>query len=118
MYAASKDSSGYFYAGNTSDIKNVYRTMNMSFRDSGAQSIWSSVSARPGGNTEQPVVKATAIQNRLMPNVRGMGLKDAIYLLENMGLKVAIRGRGKVSMQSVAPGTALTKGIIVTLELS
>ena len=118
MYAASKDSTGYFYAGNTNDIKNVYRAMNMSFLDSGAQSTWAFVSAKPGGNTEQPVVKATAIQNRLMPNVRGMGLKDAIYLLENMGLKVAIRGRGKVSMQSVAPGTALTKGIIVTLELS
>lgn len=118
MYATSKDSSGYFYAGNTNDIKNVYRTMNISFRDSGAQSTWANVSARPGSNHEQPVVKATIVQSRLMPNVKGMGLKDAIYLLENMGLKVAIRGRGKVSMQSVAPGTALAKGIIVTLELS
>ncbi len=118
MYASSKDSTGYFYAGNTNDIKNVYTAMNMSFRDSGVQSTWAFVAARPGSTNEQPVVKATAIQNRLMPNVRGMGLKDAIYLLENMGLKVAIRGKGKVSMQSVAPGTALTKGIIVTLELS
>lgn len=118
MYATSKDSSGYFYAGYTNDIKNVYTTMNMSFRDSGEQSSWASVSARPGSYRDQPVVKATTVHNQVMPNVRGMGLKDAIYLLENMGLKVAIRGRGKVSMQSVAPGTALAKGIIVILELS
>jgi cell division protein FtsI (penicillin-binding protein 3) len=39
-------------------------------------------------------------------------------LLENMGVKVAVRGRGKITMQSVAPGTSLTKGVTVILELS
>ncbi|MEI2739810.1 MAG: PASTA domain-containing protein [Chitinophagaceae bacterium] len=44
-----------------------------------------------------------------MPNVRGMGLKDAVYLLENMGLKVAVRGRGKITMQSVSAGNVIGK---------
>ena len=66
----------------------------------------------------QPVAKATTVRQQVMPNVRGMGLKDAVYLLENMGLKVAIRGKGKIAMQSVAPGTELSKGITVILELS
>ena len=53
-----------------------------------------------------------------MPNVKGMGLKDALYLLENMGVKVKISGKGKVSGQSIAPGTALAKGLTVILDLS
>ncbi len=114
LYAAAKDSSGFFYAGYTNDIKNVYKTMNMSYRDSVAKNNWASVYA----NNFQPVIKASNVRHQVMPNVRGMGLKDAVYLLENMGLKVAIRGRGKVTMQSVAPGTALGKGITVILELS
>ena len=114
MYAAKKDSSGFFYAGYSSDIKNVYRTMNVSYADSVAQNSWASVY----NNNYQPVMKAATIRQQVMPNVRGMGLKDAVYLLENMGLKVAIRGRGKITMQSVAPGTALAKGITVILELS
>ena len=113
-YAITKDSSGYFYAGYTNDIKNVYRRMNMSFTDSVTQNNWANVYA----SNYQPVIKATTIREHVMPNVRGMGLKDAVYLLENMGLKVAVRGRGKITMQSVAPGTALAKGVTVILELS
>ncbi len=120
QYAATKDSSGFFYAGNANDIKNIFKTMNMKYRDSVAQNNWATVYASnyPKGSVSQPVIKATTVRQQVMPNVRGMGLKDAIYLLENMGLKVAIRGRGKIAMQSVAPGTALAKGITVILELS
>ena len=53
-----------------------------------------------------------------MPNVKGMGLKDALYLLENIGVKVSVKGKGKVINQSVAPGTALIKDISVMLELA
>ena len=98
----------------TSDIKNVFKTMNVAYRDSVAQNNWSTVYA----NNYQPVIKATNVRQQVMPNVRGMGLKDAVYLLENMGLRVAVRGRGKITMQSVAPGTSLAKGITVILELS
>jgi cell division protein FtsI (penicillin-binding protein 3) len=114
QYAATKDSSAFFYAGYTTDIQHVFKTMNMAYRDSVAQNTWTSVYAR----NDQPVMRSNTVRQQVMPNVRGMGLKDALYLLENMGLKVAIRGRGKITMQSVAPGTALAKGITVILELS
>ena len=114
LYAGVKDSSNYFYAGFTNDIKNVYRTMNVSYTDSVAQNNWSNVYA---GNY-QPVIKTNNVRQQVMPDVKGMGLKDAIYLLENMGVKVAVRGRGKITTQSVAPGTSLAKGITVILELS
>jgi hypothetical protein len=41
----------------------------------------------------------------LVPNVLGMGLKDAIYILENRGLRVRIQGNGMVKRQSLQPGT-------------
>lgn len=114
LYVAKKDSSSYYYAGYSTDIKNVFGTMNMRYTDSVAQNSWTSVFS----NNYQPVMKATTIRNQVMPNVRGMGLKDALYLLENMGVKVAIKGKGKINNQSIAPGTALAKGISVMLELS
>jgi cell division protein FtsI (penicillin-binding protein 3) len=114
LYAAVKDSAAYFYAGFTNNIKNVYKAMNMGYSDSAAQNSWSSVYAV----NYQPVMKANVIRRQTMPNVKGMGLGDAIYLLENMGVKVSVKGKGKIISQSVAPGSALAKGITVLLELS
>ncbi len=114
LYAAKKDSTSYYYAGYSKDIKNVFATMNMRYTDSVAQNDWTSVFS----SNYQPVMKATTIRKQVMPNVRGMGLKDALYLLENMGVKVAVIGKGKINNQSIAPGTALPKGVTVMLELS
>lgn len=114
MYATVKDSSGYFYAGLTNDLKNVYREMNVSYTDSSAENTWSSVYA----SNYRPVMKATSVRQLVMPNVKGMGLKDAVYLLENMGVRVSVKGKGKIISQSVAPGVTLAKGITVMLELS
>ena len=113
-YAIAKDSSAYFYAGFTSDIKNVYRTMNINYSDSATQDKWSHVYAI----NYQPVVKTNNVHQHVMPNVRGMGLKDAICLLENMGVKISVKGKGRIISQSVAPGTTLAKGITIILELS
>lgn len=52
-----------------------------------------------------------------VPSVVGMGLKDAIFLLENKGMKVAFSGSGRVLSQSVIPGTKIVKGQVVTLVL-
>ena len=113
QYEAGKDSSNYFYAGNANDIKNVYKTLSVNYSDSVRQSNWGTAFA----NNYQPVIKEMNVSRSVMPDVRGMGLKDAVYLLENMGLKVKANGRGKVMVQSVQVGTALTKGMTVYVEL-
>ena len=113
QYAVRKDSSNYFYAGLTSDIKNIYSTMNVGFTDSAAQNELSRVYSV----NFQPVVKANSVRMKVMPDVRGMGLKDAVYLLENMGVKVSVQGKGKITIQSVAPGTTIDKGVTVFLNL-
>jgi cell division protein FtsI (penicillin-binding protein 3) len=45
------------------------------------------------------------VSDKTVPSVVGMGLKDALYLLENRGCRVRVEGVGKVRRQSLAPGT-------------
>ncbi|MBP5257395.1 MAG: transpeptidase family protein [Prevotella sp.] len=59
----------------------------------------------------------TLSDNGHVPNVRGMGARDAVYLLENRGIKVRLRGRGKVQKQSVGPGEKIKPGMTCELSL-
>ncbi|MBQ3917661.1 MAG: PASTA domain-containing protein, partial [Bacteroidales bacterium] len=52
-----------------------------------------------------------------VPDVRGLGVMDAVYELENAGYKVVWHGNGHVSRQDPASGTKYTEGNTVTLEL-
>jgi len=52
-----------------------------------------------------------------VPDVVGMALNDAIYLLENAGLRVKVSGSGKVTDQSQRPGMQLIKGTAIELKL-
>lgn len=81
------------------------------------------------GNMAQPYANATVgdqhvylkpvnIQKGSVPDVRGMGLKDALYLLENAGLKVMVQGKGKVTSQSLQPGQAIGKDNSIAIQLS
>jgi len=54
----------------------------------------------------------------LVPDVTGMGLRDAILLLERAGLQVSVTGRGTVRKQSVVPGSPVVRGQHVIIELS
>jgi cell division protein FtsI (penicillin-binding protein 3) len=114
-----KDSSAYYYAGFANDIKNVYKSLMVGYRDSVQQANWSTVSAgnnslNPAG---EPVIRGKNLNSNLMPDLRGMGLKDVISLLENKGMKVRANGKGKVLVQSVQAGTALSRGMTVFVEL-
>ena len=57
------------------------------------------------------------IKSGYVPDVRGMGARDAVYLLKRAGLNVKIEGRGKVVHQSVKPGTRVTKGRKIKIKL-
>lgn len=53
-----------------------------------------------------------------VPDVTGMGARDAVFMLESRGLKVKLDGRGKVESQSVLPGTKIRKGAVCVLKLN
>ena len=62
----------------------------------------------------------TAVANvarHIMPDVTGMGARDAVYELERRGVKVVIHGRGKVKSQTVTAGKALKPGTTCELFL-
>ena len=52
-----------------------------------------------------------------VPDVTGMGAKDAVYLLESRHIKARIKGRGKVKSQSIHAGTAVKQGMVCELIL-
>ena len=58
------------------------------------------------------------VKYEVIPDVRGMTLRDAIYVLENLGLEVQVKGRGRVSTQSRTPGGRIAKGSTIKLQLS
>ena len=63
-------------------------------------------------------LKETKFIDNLVPNVRGMGAKDAVYLLESKGMNVRLNGTGKVISQSIMQGTRIVKNQTITLKLS
>ena len=57
------------------------------------------------------------VNRRQVPNVKGMGARDAVYLLEEKGLRVRLSGMGKVVSQSISPGATIQKGQTISLTL-
>ena len=54
----------------------------------------------------------------VMPDVSNMGARDALFLLESMGLKVRLNGVGRVHGQSIPKGQAIVPGAVCTLQLN
>lgn len=75
---------------------------------------WGHASVDSLAKVEITSVKA---ESGVMPDVRGMGLKDALFLLENNGLRVHFSGTGAVSQQSIPPGTRVSAGAAVSITL-
>jgi len=63
-------------------------------------------------------LKPQTVYRGMVPDVTGMALQDAVYLLENQGLAVQILGKGKVQKQSLTPGTKIYRGQNIILQLS
>jgi len=109
-----KDSSNYLYAGATEDLKEVMEKLKLKYRDSAKTEEWASMYAV----NYQPVLNNRKVANNIMPDMRGVGLKDALFLLENRKMKVVFHGRGKVTSQSIEPGTYVSNHQTVILELN
>ena len=109
-----KDSSRFYYAGSTRDLKTVISTIGLDYKDSAGKNEWSHLYA----SNDRTVLNKEMITRQTIPNVKGMGLKDALYLLESMDLRVEAKGKGKVKTQSMEPGAALRKNETITLQLN
>ncbi len=89
-------------AGSKEDIKESLSWLGLGFDTAPDVADWGVIIAKDSlGITMQN----RAVGDKNIPSVVGMGLKDAIYLLENRGCRVRVEGVGKVRRQSLAPGT-------------
>jgi cell division protein FtsI (penicillin-binding protein 3) len=66
---------------------------------------------------DQVIVKKRDLNSNQVPNVIGMGAKDAVYALEDIGLSVNLVGRGAVFSQSITAGSPVSKGQTITIQL-
>ncbi|MBO4906192.1 MAG: transpeptidase family protein [Bacteroidaceae bacterium] len=68
-------------------------------------------------NPETNLQRIDTIQCDKVPNVVGMGARDAVVLMERCGLMVQLHGSGSVSSQSIPAGSTVTRGQQVVLTL-
>ncbi|MBU7578402.1 MAG: transpeptidase family protein, partial [Flavihumibacter sp.] len=110
------DSSKFRYAGANEKMKTVMQTLSLPYKDSAAQTDWAVLEA---DENYRSVVKALdAKSSGQMPDLKGMGLRDALFLLEERKLKVQVKGKGKVISQSLPPGSMIQPKQTITIELN
>jgi cell division protein FtsI (penicillin-binding protein 3) len=108
------DSAAYLYAGYAADMKKILADLDMNFKDSSGKMEYNIMAAE----NYQPVLKGQDLAKNSMPDMKGMGLKDVLYLLENRSIKVLAKGKGKVIAQSINAGLPIAKGQTVVVELN
>lgn len=101
-------------SGFKDQLKVVFSDLEIPFTDEAPNNHWTST----WRNNELVELKDRKIVENLVPNVSGMCLKDALFLLENAGLDVVINGRGTVRGQSILPGVRVKDGDRIVLEMS
>ena len=99
--------------GYRADINEVLKNLDVRYRRT-SDDDW--VATRESGDTVS--LAGIKIQEGLVPDVRGMSLRDAIFLLENTGLRIKVNGKGKVLRQSPEQGVRYNEGTIVSLEMN
>ena len=78
--------------------------------------IWGKAVTEPNHTIE--LTRQPSYAKNIMPDVSGMGARDAVYLIESRGVKVSIIGRGKVTEQSIPAGKPIRKGMRCTLRMT
>jgi len=89
-------------SGYAKDFEKVFEYVKMDFQKR-SNKQW--VNVHPA-NTKMTIEDKT-MKPEVVPDVIGMGVRDAVYVLENLGLDVDLKGSGRVRKQSILPGTAI-----------
>ena len=112
------DSNLYNYFGMKNELSSIFTSLNLTYTDSGTSGYWRSVQIKNNSGILNTPPVSNSTSGSVTPNVVGMGLKDAVYLLENMGLKVTATGRGRIMHQSLNAGTYFNKNQNIALILN
>jgi cell division protein FtsI (penicillin-binding protein 3) len=112
------DSTIYSFYGMKNEMVTVFNFLKMPFSDSGGAGIYRQVDIKNNFSYLNAPLNSSASSGSITPNVVGMGLKDAVFLLENKGFKVTINGKGRVMNQLPAAGINFKKGQNILLALN
>ena len=96
------------HVGNDHDFGKIFDVLDINYQKNPTGNNW--VQLQPGKEALKMYPKI--FSEELVPNVKGMGLRDALHLLESRGLKVEVQGIGKVKLQSIKSGTPVRKQTI------
>lgn len=103
----------YAKDGYYDDLSKIYAELDIKTSQEGVNPEWAKVST---GDKEVKVYKKK-IAPIYVPDVIGMSIRDALYILENQGMIVRFSGSGVVKAQSILPGEKTIKGKNIILEL-
>ncbi len=115
-YVHVRDSNFHRFYGLNRDLSKIMNVFNYPFSVEQEADKWSTTIIKDGAVSF--IAGNFSSGKKIVPDVTGLGLKDAIYLLENMGLKVAASGRGKVTNQSLTGNSNFSKGQLIKLDLN
>jgi cell division protein FtsI (penicillin-binding protein 3) len=104
--------------GSRDAVGTVLKTLKVKVNSSDNTSEWVSTNT----NDSVSVVMLSkhteeALKRGIVPNLVGMTAQDALYLLENHGMRVKIIGNGSVASQSIEAGKTFSKGTQIILQL-
>ncbi|MDT8309300.1 MAG: penicillin-binding protein [Bacteroidales bacterium] len=107
---------GYTFPKPAPGIKKSRKFLLDAFRinvTDSAQTKW----VRCFSGNDYIIFKNYDITKQKIPDMSGMTATDAVWILERAGIKVKIKGRGRVDKQSITPGTAIQPGMTIWLSL-
>jgi cell division protein FtsI (penicillin-binding protein 3) len=110
------DSGLYKFYGINTDVNEILNVFNYKENINEKSGKWMTTFLQDG--RAQVIADNISTAKNRVPDVTGLGLKDAVYLLENKGLKVVASGKGKVVYQSLAQNTDFNKGQSIKIELN
>ena len=117
VFTSEKNSSSpYTKNGNNEDVQAVFRELEIPFQADNANWVIA--------NAKKDVVELKTrkieedLRSGFIPDLRGMGIQDVLFLLENNGLKVSFSGKGTVKKQSIQKGKQFKTGNEIILELA
>lgn len=99
---------------NAADLSKLFQLFGVSSSPQPQTAAWGIPVINENNRIEYDYVQ---LQEKVMPDVTGMNVRDAIYLLESIGLAPRVSGKGKVVAQSIEPGITVEKGQKIDLKL-
>lgn len=109
------DTSNYFFSGYKDDVLQTANALNIQTKMNISQANdWAFMQGK--GNAA--IISDKSIGKHVMPNLKSVALKDALFMCESLGLKVVVQGTGKIQNQSIPAGNRIGLGQQVMLNLN